>query len=140
VARERAIGEDKVKAADAKAVIAALLFKSQVEADAQKGLDPANSQLRAALDATSPPGPVVSLRVCPSAPARDINTGVPTDGTTVARRNGDSGPIRNPVVELSQGSGVDIGPTTEQLLAKADAEIAYWRAYYADCVARKICK
>ena len=25
-------------------------------------------------------------------------------------------------------------------LAKADAEIKYWRAYYADCVARKICK
>ena len=132
------IGEAKVKAADAAAVTMALQLRAKVEADAQNTLDPANSQLRVALDSPSIVG-AVTLRVCPSTPTLSPST-VPADGSPVTGRDSGAGPLRGTVAELSESTGVDVGPTTEQLLAKADAEIAYWRAYYADCVKQNICK
>ncbi len=140
VAHERAIGENKVKAADAKAVAIQNKLNAKVEADAQTILNPADSQLHAALDAP-PPVNAVTLRVCPSPPTRSgrpivsANAG-PGSSSAVQQ----TGFVREPVAPVSEGQGVDVGPTTIQLLAQADAELAYWRKYYADCVTHKICK
>jgi hypothetical protein len=139
VHHEREIGANKVKAADAKVMALENQLKAKVEADAQKSLDPANSQLHAALDAP-PPDATFSLRVCKPAGASGAKQVVPANGGSGPGRGSDPQPVRDPVAGVPASDGVDIRPTTEQLLAKADAEIAYWHKYYADCKAHGICK
>jgi hypothetical protein len=139
VEHERTIGANEVKAADARAVAAETKLKLQVEADAQKTLDPANAALHVALDGNVPVAPIV-VRVCPVAQAHGSQPVVPADGPPDAGRTRAPPPRPGSMADVSEKSGANIGPTTEELLAKADAEIKYWRAYYADCVARKICK
>ena len=125
-------------AADAKATALQVKLNAKVEADAQNSLNPANSQLHIALDA-SPSVAAFTLRVCPDAPTFN-GSSVSADGSAGPGSGGTTGPVRSPVASVPTSVGIDIRPTTEQLLAKADAEIAYWHKYYADCKTNKICK
>lgn len=133
------IGANKVIAQDAQIVALQDKLKAKVEADAQLTLDSANSQLETAL-AAPPPAANFTLRVCGTDFTPSPNALVPPDGSAGPQRGSTPVPVRNPVAGVPQGAGVDIRPATEQLLAHADAEIAYWRKYYADCKAHGICK
>lgn len=139
VHHEREIGANRVRAADAKAVALENKLKEKVEADAQNSLRPANGQLHTALGAP-PPDATFSLRVCKPAGANGAKRLVPANGGSGFSGSGASGLVRDPVAGVPASTGVDIRPTTEQLLARADAEIAYWHKYYADCKAHGICK
>ncbi len=126
-------------AADAKAVALENQLKAKVEADAQNTLDPANSILHVALDAPAPVA-AFTLRVCPGTGPSGAQSVVPANGGAGLGSGASSTVVPGSVGSVAQGAGVDIVPTTEQLLARADAEIAYWRKYYADCKAHGICK
>ncbi|MDP9112269.1 MAG: hypothetical protein M3O20_01150 [Acidobacteriota bacterium] len=130
------IGENKVKAADAKAEAARVIHKEEVEKRAQELNSANDSQLHHTL--VSPPAvPAIVVRVCPRAPAaRAI---LPADGTPVSGSTG-SGGLSSGVGSDGQGPGLDIAPDTEALLARANAKLAYWQKFYATCKAEGACK
>jgi heme exporter protein D len=130
-------GVNQQLAADAKLAQAQLIHKDEVEKRAQEIVSANDQQLHAALVAPAPiPGIVV--RVCPSAPTARFK--LPANGGAVSGSNSGPAPIPAAVGDGSESSGLDIAPSTEQLLARADAEIAYWRKYYSTCKAQGICK
>lgn len=131
------IGVQRQQAADAKLAAAQAVHKDEVEKRANELNQAAGGILHAALVAPDPK-PAVAVRVCPRAvAARPV---VPSNDGAVDRSPGQSAVIQRPVGDESAGGGVDIAPGTESLLKRADAEIAYWRSYYAICKAEGACK
>jgi hypothetical protein len=131
------IGVQRQQAADAKLAAAQIVHKDEVEKRAQELTQAAGSQLHAALVASDPKSSV-TVRVCGTAtPAKP---GVRPDGSAVA-----GSPVGQPVVPGSVGGpgasqGVDIAPATVGLLTRCQAEVNYWRTYYANCKAAGACK
>jgi hypothetical protein len=131
------IGVQRQQASDAKLAAAQLVHKDEVEKRANELNQASGGKLHAALVA---PNPVDTqpVRVCPrAAPARPVMS---SNGSPVA-----GGPVGQPAVPGSVGSdgasqGVDIAPDTVGLLKRAQAEITYWRQYYATCKAEGACK
>lgn len=137
VYRLEEIGVNRQKAADAKLAAAQIVHKDEVEKHAQELISASNSQLHAALVAPNPK-PDVSVRVCPgAAPAR---LGVSADGTAVGGIALRQPTLPGPVGSDGTGQGMDIAPDTVGLLKRAQAEIDYWRKYYATCKAEGACK
>jgi hypothetical protein len=131
------IGVERQKAADAKLAEAQIVHKDEVEKRAQELLAVSNSQLRAALVAPDPKSSV-SVRVCGSAaPAK---SGLRTNGGTNAGSTVGQPAVPGPVGSNGAGQGVDIAPSTVGLLTRCQAEITYWRQYYATCKAAGACK
>jgi hypothetical protein len=131
------IGVKREQAANAKLAEAQIVHKDEVEKRAQELTQAAGSQLHAALVAPDPK-PSVAVRVCPTAAA--AKPGVRADGGPVAGR-----PVGQPVVPGAvaiDGSeqGLDIAPATLGLLSRCQAEVNYWRKYYATCKAAGACK
>lgn len=131
------IGVQRQQAADAKLAAAQIVHKEEVEARAQEFNQAAGSQLHTALVAPNPK-PGVVVRVCPRAPAPGLV--LPTNGSPVAGSAGGQPVVSGSVGSDSSGQGMDIAPDTEGLLKRAQAEITYWRAYYATCKAEGACK
>lgn len=131
------IGVQRQQAADAKLAEAQRIHKDEVEARAQALVAASGGKLHDALVAPDPVTPF-TVRVCPGSSAPKLK--LPADGGTVAGSAGGSTAVRGPVADGSGTQGVDIAPSTEALLKRADAEIAYWRKYYRTCKAQGICK
>lgn len=132
------IGVQRQLASDAKLAQAQIVHKDEVEKRAQELTQAAGSQLHAALGAPDPKSSV-SVRVCgaASSPAKPR---VRADVGTVA-----GGPVGQPAVPGPVGGngasqGVDIAPATVGLLTRCQAEVTYWRTYYANCKAAGACK
>lgn len=131
------IGVQRQLAADAKLADAQRVHTAEVEARAEALVRANDARLHGALVAPDPK-PSVAVRVCPrvAAPRPPMSA----NGGTVSGGAGGPAAIPGAVGAESQGSGVDIAPSTEALLKRADAEIAYWREYYAACKAAGACK
>ncbi len=131
------IGVHRQLAADAKLAQAQLVHKQEVEDRARQIVAANDAQLHRALVAPNPV-PSVSVRVCkqPSASKHAVSA----NGSSVSGSTSGSTPVRGAVAQGSGGTGVDIAPSTEALLERADAEIEYWHKYYAACKAAGACK
>ena len=131
------IGVQRQQAADAKLAAAQIVHKDEVEKRAQELTQAAGSQLHVAL--VSPdPKPSVSVRVCPTAVA--ARPGVRANGPAVAGSLVGQPAVPGAVGSNGAGQGVDIAPATVGLLARCQAEVTYWRTYYANCKAIDACK
>lgn len=131
------IGVQRQLAADAKLAQAQIVHKDEVEKRAQELTQAAGSQLHAALVAPDPKSSV-SVRVCgAAAPAKP---GVRADVGTVAGGSVGQSALPGPVGSNGAGQGVDIAPATVGLLGRCQAEVTYWRTYYANCKAAGACK
>lgn len=131
------IGVQRQQAADAKLAAAQQVHTEEVEARAQQLAAAAGGQLHTALVAPDPILPV-AVRVCPRAtPTQSV---VPANGSASPGSVGNPAALLRSVADGSTDLGVDIAPTTEALLRRADAEITYWRQYYATCKAEGACK
>lgn len=130
------IGVQRQQAADAKLAAAQAIHKEEVEARAQQLTQTAGGVLHTALVAPDPK-PTFTVRVCPAGPTSGLI--VPADVSPVTGESGVN--TGSPGVGSGGASqGVDIAPITEGILGRQDAEIAYWRTYYATCKAQGICK
>lgn len=131
------IGVQRQLAADAKLAQAQIVHKDEVEKRAQELTQAAGSQLHAALVAPDPKSNVV-VRVCNSAaPAKP---GVRADVGTVAGSTVGQPAVSGSVGSDGAGKGVDIAGPTVGLLSRCQAEVNYWRTYYANCKAAGACK
>jgi hypothetical protein len=125
------IGAARIEKKDAALEAAAAKLKLQTEAtaDLQEKLNEA--QLNVSLSAP-PPANAVVVRVCHQA----------SPGGQLPANAGKPGPappaVSRPVAQLPDGT--DIGPYTESLLGRCDAEVKYWRLRDAECVKLGICK
>lgn len=132
------IGVQRQLAADAKLAQAQIVHKDEVEKRAQELTQAAGSQLHTALVAPDPK-PTVSVRVCkPRAAAPQ--PGLRTDGSPIPGVLGGQPLVSGPVGSDGDSQGVDIAAGTEGLLARAQAEVTYWRTYYANCKKIGACK
>ncbi len=131
------IGVQRQQAADAKLAQAQIVHKDEVEKRAQELTQAAGGQLHAALVAPDPKS-AVSVRVCGAAPA--AKPGVRANGGTVAGSPVGQPAVSRPVGSDGSGQGVDIAPATVGLLGRCQAEVNYWRTYYANCKAAGACK
>ena len=131
------IGVQRQQAADAKLAAAQIVHKDEVEKRAQELTQAAGSQLHAAL-VTPDPKSTVSVRVCGAAPA--AKPGVRSDGSAVAGSPVGQSAVPGSVGGPGASQGVDIAPATVGLLARCQAEVTYWRTYYANCKAIDACK
>lgn len=130
------IGEDKVKAADAKAAAAQVIHTQEVEQRAQELMATQASQLHTALAASNPVVPF-SLSVCPDTPkTRPV---VPSNGTP-GPSSVSGQVVRATVAGPATSQGVDIAPDTDRVLKQADATVNYWKSYYQNCVKEGACK
>lgn len=130
------IGVERQLAADAKLQQAQVIHKEEVEKRAQE-LNSANDrQLHAALVAPDVK-PSIVVRVCPGAPRPLVL--VPADGGALPGGTGPGG-LQSGVGSSDESQGTDIAPSTEALLARANAKLAYWLNYYATCKAEGACK
>jgi hypothetical protein len=132
------IGVHKEQMAEAKLAAAQEIHKQEVEDRANQLNQLSGATLHSALTAPVVAGPIV-VRVCPP-PARPAGHPLPANGGAKSGGTGGPAPVLAAVADGSGTQGVDIAPDTEALLARADAEIAYWRAYYANCKQQGICK
>ncbi len=133
------VGENKIRAQDAKLVAAETVHKQEVENRAQELVDQRAAKLEGALVAP-PPTDALNVRVCfPTAAGPEL---VVSGNGARSAGSGSAAPVVPGSVasKNAPARSVNIGPATEDLFAKADAEIAYWRGYYMDCVRLKICK
>ncbi len=130
------IGVQREQAHEAALAAAQAIHKEEVEARAQQLVQASGGQLHTALVAPDTVAPF-AVRLCPNAPATRLV--VSADGGPVAGSPGVTagGPG---VGSDSPVEGVDIAPATEGVLRRQDAEIAYWRSYYAACHKEGICK
>ena len=131
------IGVQRQLAADAKIADAQRVHAAEVEDRARALMAAEGGKLHGAFVAPDPKPPV-AVRVCPRAAAPQLP--VPANGGAVTGSAGGSPDVRVAVADGSATQGVDIAPSTEALLDRADAEIAYWRQYYRTCKAQGICK
>lgn len=131
------IGVQRQLAADAKLAQAQIVHKDEVEKRAQELTQAAGSQLHAALVAPDPKSSV-SVRVCgAAAPAKP---GVRADVGTIAGSAVGQPAVPGPVGNNGASQGMDIAPATVGLLGRCQAEVTYWRTYYANCKAAGACK
>jgi hypothetical protein len=131
------IGVQRQQAADARLAAAQIVHKDEVEKRAQELTQAAGSQLHAALVAPDPK-PAVAVRVC-SGPA-PAKSGVRANVGTVPGSAGGQPAVPGPVGSDGASKGVDIAPATVGLLGRCQAEVTYWRTYYANCKAAGACK
>lgn len=123
-------GEDKVKAADAKATAAQIVHNQEVEASAQAAINSATESYKQALAAR------------PSVHAPHVVCNNPRSGGKLPA-NASSGPVNN---DPSTGStvvgtgGVDIGPPVDKQFSDSDARVKALQAYIAQCQAAGICR
>jgi heme exporter protein D len=129
------IGVDKEKAAEAKVLAAQQIHKDEVEQRAKELTDANDISLRKALGAPVP-SDALTVRMCNAT----IPITLPPDGAAGAGSDSNPFAVPRPVAGNGGSQGIDIGPDTEALFAKADGEIAYWRAYYATCKDLKVCR
>lgn len=131
------IGVQRQQAADAKLAEAQIVHKDEVEKRAQELTQAAGSQLHAALGAPDPKSSV-TVRVCvPAAPAKP---GLRANVGTVAGSPVGQPALPGPVGSDGNSQGVDISPAVKGLLGRCQAEVNYWRTYYANCKAAGACK
>lgn len=130
------IGVQRQQAADAKLAEAQRIHKEEVEARAQQLTQTAGGVLHATLVASDSVAPF-TVRLCPNTPTARLV--VSADGGPLP---GSPGVATGSPGVGSDGTsqGVDIAPGTEGILKRQDAEIAYWRTYYATCKAEGACK
>jgi hypothetical protein len=131
------IGVERQRAADAKLAQAQIIHKEEVEKRAQELTQAAGSQLHTALVAPDPKL-AVAVRVC--SPAPKAKPGVRADGGPVAGSALEQPVLPGPVAGDGASQGVDIAPATVGLFSRCQAEVTYWRAYYANCKAAGACK
>lgn len=122
-------GVAQQQAVDAKVQAVQTAKVTQAEALATSSNNSARATLQVALAAPVIPGIVV--RVCQPA-ALNSRVLVPASASPGPDSTGNTG-LPGPVGDPDAAAGIDIAPTTEALLADADAELAYWRAYYQAC-------
>lgn len=123
-------GREEVRAADMRAEQAAIIHKSEVEALARARAGVIVNELQASLVAP-PPDDALTVRVCrpTDSPDNDMSTNAVT-GQTAHEETG-----------LSAGvAGHDIGPSTEQLLVRANAQVKALQSYIAACQEAGICE
>lgn len=125
---ERSIGAQKLAAQIAVKEKYWQAKVDKVEADANRTIGELNEKLHTAL-ATPPPNPV-HVRVCgnPSGNARPV----PSNPGPGPSGNAAVGPGAT-VAPAVEGSGVDIGPTTDELLGQLGARIEYLQGYVRAC-------
>lgn len=131
------IGVKRQQLADAKLAEAQKIHKEEVEKRAQELMATESGKLRAALVAPAPVS-TFAVRVCRVTPAPVIV--LPSNGSGGPGSDWTRPPVRGSVDRGDAGQGVDITPDTRRLFKQADAEIAYWKAYYATCVKEGACK
>jgi hypothetical protein len=130
------VGVERQQAADAKLAQAQVIHKDEVEKRAQELNSANDSQLHAALVApAAQPTVAVRMSKCPST-ARLV---VPANGGTVPGVAGQGG-LPAGVGSGGDQTGVAIATSTEELLKRANAKLAYWQTYYAECKAEGACK
>lgn len=130
------IGVQREQAHEAALAKAQEIHKQEVEDRAQVLVQASGGQLHAALVAPDTVAPF-AVRLCPSPPTARLVVsadGGPVTGEPSVNTGSTS------LGDGSAGQGVDIAPVTEGILRRQDAEIAYWRSYYATCKAQGICK
>lgn len=131
------IGVQRQQAADAKFAAAQIVHKDEVEKRAQELTQVAGSQLHVSLAAPDPK-PNFSVRVCGTAsPAKP---GVRANGGSNAGSPVGQSSVPGPVGGNGTVAGLDIAPATVGLLGRCQAEVTYWRTYYANCRAAGACK
>lgn len=134
VYHERQVGRAQIEAADAKVVAAQTVHNQEVEDRARGRIEEARELF--ARSVQSPVVAPVSVRLCPVAPAIDTST-VSHNAAPSAGGNATSG-IPDFVGPVHPA--VDVGPFTDKLLERADAQITLLQDYIRECQKEGICQ
>lgn len=124
-------GRQEILAANARADAAAVIHKAEVEALVHMRYGAIINELEKSRTAP-PPADALSVRVC--------KPGTPLPGHLPA--NGSPRPPADGTAGLSAGveEGRDIGPFTEQLLKRANAQVKALQEYVRTCQEAGICR
>lgn len=122
--KQREVGRQQVQAANAVAEQNAIINKVELEALARMRAGVIVNELQASRVAPAP-SDALSVRVCK--PGTGLPSNVRTDGGSRGPSDGEAG--------LSSGvaEGRDIGPETEQILARANAQVKALQDYIRAC-------